>query len=79
MSSTMQKTGVAIVLATLSGMAFGQSDIDLDRAYASQLRSDAQTRSSLLGNTNSANVNVEVPLATATPPWASIHPARRSA
>ncbi|MBM89983.1 MAG: hypothetical protein CMJ35_00015 [Phycisphaerae bacterium] len=60
MSSTMQKTGVAIVLATLSGMAFGQSDIDLDRAYASQLRSDAQTRSSLLGNTNSANVNVEV-------------------
>ncbi|HCT44840.1 MAG TPA: hypothetical protein DF699_06485 [Phycisphaerales bacterium] len=56
----MQKTGVAIVLATLSGMAFGQSDIDLDRAYASQLRSDAQTRSSLLGNTNSANVNVEV-------------------
>jgi len=60
MSNTMQKTGATLVLAAISGLAMGQNGLDLDRAYASQLRSDAQTRSSLLGNSNSANVNVEV-------------------
>ena len=60
MKNAMQKTGAALVLATISGLAMGQSGLDLDRAYASQLRSDADTRSSLLGTNNAANVNIEV-------------------
>ncbi len=60
MSNTMNTTGVAFVLCAISGLAMGQSGLDLDRAYASQLRSDAEARSSLLGNTNTANINVEV-------------------
>lgn len=50
----------AFVLSAMSGLAMGQNGLDLDRAYASQLRSDAETRSSLMGNTNSANVDIEV-------------------
>jgi hypothetical protein len=60
MQNTFTITGAALILAGLSGTALGQEGLDLDRAYASQLRSDAETRSSLLGNTNSANVNIEV-------------------
>jgi len=60
MSTNAQKTTATLVLATLSGLAIGQSGLDLDRAYASQIRSDAQTRSSLLGASNGANLNVEV-------------------
>ena len=60
MQNTFKVTGAALILAGLSGTALGQEGLDLDRAYASQLRSDAETRSSLLGNTNSANVNIEV-------------------
>lgn len=60
MQNTFKVTGAALILAGLSGTAMGQDGLDLDRAYASQLRSDAETRSSLLGNTNSANVNIEV-------------------
>lgn len=60
MQNTFKVTGTALILAALSGTALGQEGLDLDRAYASQLRSDAETRSSLLGNTNSANVNIEV-------------------
>lgn len=58
----MQNTTMTAVLAmaALSGAALGQDGLDLDRAYASQLRSDAEARSSLLGNTNSANLNIEV-------------------
>ena len=53
-------TCAALVLSAMSGLAMGQSGLDLDRAYASQLRSDAETRSSLLGNSNNANINIEV-------------------
>lgn len=53
-------TCAALVLSAMSGLAMGQSGLDLDRAYASQLRSDAEARSSLLGNSNSANINIEV-------------------
>ena len=35
MKNAMQKTGAAFVLATISGLAMGQSGLDLDRAYAS--------------------------------------------
>lgn len=60
MSNTRNTTGVALVLAAMSGMAMGQEGLDLDRAYASQLRSDAETRSSLLGSNNAANLDIEV-------------------
>ncbi len=53
-------TCAALVLSAMSGLAMGQSGLDLDRAYASQLRSDAETRSSLLGNSNNANINIEL-------------------
>jgi len=60
MSITIQQTTVALAISALSGLAMGQSGLDLDRAYASEIRSDAQTRSSLLGASSSANLNVEV-------------------
>lgn len=60
MSTKIQQATVTLALATISGLAMGQSGLDLDRAYASELRSDAQTRSSLLGSNNGANINVEV-------------------
>ncbi|MGV6814325.1 MAG: hypothetical protein ACWA5W_04845, partial [Phycisphaerales bacterium] len=60
MSTKIQQATATLALATISGLAMGQSGLDLDRAYASELRSDAQTRSSLLGNDNAANINVEV-------------------
>lgn len=60
MNTKNQQITATIVLAAMSGLAMGQSGIDLDRAYASELRSDAQTRSSLLGANNGANLNVEV-------------------
>lgn len=60
MSNTLNTTGVALVLAAMSGMAMGQEGLDLDRAYASQLRSDAEARSSLLGSNNAANLDIEV-------------------
>lgn len=60
MSNTRNTTGVALVLAAMSGMAMGQEGLDLDRAYASQLRSDAEARSSLLGSNNAANLDIEV-------------------
>ncbi len=60
MSTKIQQATVTLALAAVSGLAMGQSGLDLDRAYASELRSDAQTRSSLLGSNNGANINVEV-------------------
>ena len=60
MSTRIQQATATLALATISGLALGQSGLDLDRAYASELRSDAQTRSSLLGSNNGANLNVEV-------------------
>ncbi|MBL4699414.1 MAG: hypothetical protein JKX70_11340 [Phycisphaerales bacterium] len=60
MSTKIQQATATLALATISGLAMGQSGLDLDRAYASELRSDAQTRSSLLGTSNGANINVEV-------------------
>lgn len=56
----MNTTCAALMISALSGLALGQSGLDLDRAYATQLRSDAETRSSLLGNANSSNINIEV-------------------
>lgn len=60
MTNTKSITCAALMISAVSGLAMGQSGLDLDRAYASQLRSDAEARSSLLGNTNSANLNIEV-------------------
>ncbi len=60
MSIKIQHATAVLALAATSGLAMGQSSLDLDRAYASELRSDAQTRSSLLGSSNGANLNVEV-------------------
>ncbi len=60
MSTKIQQATATLALATISGLAMGQSGLDLDRAYASELRSDAQTRSSLLGTNNASNINVEV-------------------
>lgn len=60
MSTKIQQATATLALATISGLAMGQSGLDLDRAYASELRSDAETRSSLLGSSNGANLNVEV-------------------
>lgn len=60
MTTNTSITCAALVLSAMSGLAMGQSGLDLDRAYATQLRSDAETRSSLLGNTNSANLDIEV-------------------
>jgi len=60
MSIKVQHAAATIALATLSGMAMGQTSLDLDRAYASELRSDAQTRSSLLGTGNGANIDIEI-------------------
>jgi len=50
----MKKTITTIALVTLSGSAFAQSGLDIDRAYAAELRADASTRSSLLGSAGSA-------------------------
>ncbi len=60
MTNSKSITCAALMISAVSGLAMGQSGLDLDRAYASQLRSDAEARSSLLGNTNSANLNIEV-------------------
>ena len=60
MNTNIQSMTATCTLVALSGIAMGQSGLDLDRAYASELRSDAQTRSSLLGSNNAANLNVEV-------------------
>jgi hypothetical protein len=58
--TTKSITCAALVLSAMSGLAMGQEGLDLDRAYASQLRSDAETRSSLLGTSNASDLNVEV-------------------
>lgn len=60
MNTTSQPIVATLALVTLSGLAMGQSGLDLDRAYASEIRSDAQTRSSFLGSNSGANLNVEV-------------------
>ena len=60
MSTKIQQATVTLALAAISGLAMGQSGLDLDRAYASELRSDAQTRSSLLGADTGANLNIEI-------------------
>jgi hypothetical protein len=60
MTKTTQNYVAAIMLASVSGLAMGQSGLDLDRAYASELRADADARSSLLGQQNASNINVEV-------------------
>lgn len=45
-------------LTALCGSAFGQSGLDLDRAYASEMRADADNRASLLGMSQQANLKV---------------------
>jgi hypothetical protein len=60
MSTKTQQSVALLVIAGISGLAMGQSGLDLDRAYASELRSDADTRTSLLSSNNGANINVEV-------------------
>lgn len=47
----MTKTLTTLTIVALSGSAMAQSGLDIDRAYAAELRADADTRSSLLGNT----------------------------
>jgi phosphate-selective porin O/P len=55
----MNKTMTTIALVTMSGSALAQSGLDIDRAYAAELRADADTRSSLLTSSASA-LDVEV-------------------
>ncbi len=62
MGTTMQKNVVGLTLVALSGMAAAQSGLDLDRAYAAELRADADTHSSLLGSSNAAGLDVQVML-----------------
>ncbi|MBL4810272.1 MAG: hypothetical protein JKY43_09500 [Phycisphaerales bacterium] len=50
----MMKTITTIALVTMSGSALAQSGLDIDRAYAAELRADTNTRSSLLGSSGSA-------------------------
>lgn len=47
----MTKTMTTLAIVALSGSAMAQSGLDIDRAYAAELRADADTRSSLLGST----------------------------
>lgn len=49
-------TASALVLT--AGSAFAQSGLDLDRAYASELRAEAQERASFLGTNNASNISV---------------------
>ena len=61
MRTTMQKNVVGLALAAASGMAMAQSGLDLDRAYAAELRADADSRSSMLGATsNAGGLDVQV-------------------
>ncbi|MBL4592140.1 MAG: hypothetical protein JKY96_09300 [Phycisphaerales bacterium] len=61
MRTTNQMNVAGLTLAALSGMAIAQSGLDLDRAYAAELRADADSRSSLLGaSSNGAGINVQV-------------------
>ncbi len=55
----MTKTITTIALVTMSGSALAQSGLDIDRAYAAELRADANTRSSLLGS-NAAGLDAEI-------------------
>ncbi len=55
----MKKTITTIALVTMSGSAFAQSGLDIDRAYAAELRADANNRSSLLGSAGS-NLDVSI-------------------
>jgi len=55
----MMKTITTIALVTMSGSALAQSGLDIDRAYAAELRADANTRSSLLGS-NAAGLDMEI-------------------
>ena len=55
----MTKTITTIALVTMSGSALAQSGLDIDRAYAAELRADANTRSSLLGS-NGGNLDAQV-------------------
>jgi len=47
----MTKTLTTVAIVAMSGSAMAQSSLDIDRAYAAELRADADTRSSLLGQT----------------------------
>ena len=47
----MTKTLTTAAIVAMSGSALAQSSLDIDRAYAAELRADADTRSSLLGQT----------------------------
>lgn len=49
---------IAATIAALAGTAAAQSGLDLDRAYASELRADADNRASLLGMNEQANITV---------------------
>lgn len=50
----MNRTVTTFALITMCGSAFAQSGLDIDRAYAAELRADASTRSSLLSSSGSA-------------------------
>ncbi len=56
----MQKTLTTLAIVATSGTALAQSGLDIDRAYAAELRADANTRSSLLGTNNAAGISVDV-------------------
>ncbi len=55
-------TLTAGLLVTVAGSAFGQTGLDLDRAYAAEMRADADTRASFLGASNASNISVSAVL-----------------
>lgn len=56
----MRAAAATITIASLAGIASAQSGLDLDRAYASQMRADADERASFLGADQSAGLGVSV-------------------
>ncbi|RMH26524.1 MAG: hypothetical protein D6692_09140 [Planctomycetota bacterium] len=56
----MNRSLFTTALFVSAGTAFAQSGLDLDRAYASQLRADAETRASYLGANTNPGLNVSV-------------------
>lgn len=56
----MNRSLFTTALFVSAGTAFAQSGLDLDRAYASQLRADAETRASYLGADANPGLNVSV-------------------
>lgn len=56
----MNRSLIALSLLTVCGSAMAQTGLDLDRAYASELRAESDARSSFLGANTATNLDIEV-------------------